>query len=857
MSLYPAPTAQVPVFNPALFTDVNGGISYGSVGTGSFLNYPQAQGAESWTNGTSTTTLDSGSIALSVINGTLLQGVGLNGDGFAYNNGSIISTTTWENLQTKVQAVGALSSAFNSSTINVNNTIAVQNGETTGPPTNFITLSSAEYQRMMISPDGTLNASYFGNPGNVLTSGGENGNIYWGSGGGGSVGNLQDVLNNGNTATTGITLTDGFTTSKIKLQNESGAYSELASGGMYCQNFDATDNFQLTAQALLFKNSAIGVSATNASTLDISTPILTFSQLGGDPTNVLTLDADYNAVWSPSAGGAVGLQDVFNTSASATVVGDTPSSPNYNPLGMTINTDAGALHLGSNIIEIGNPPGEIRTFPTLFIGTYTTDDTGSNIGVGQYTFVQQGQWELNATDDTTGVIDKSFFCNFKNGFNYIQPTTDVQATQLKLNLKLTDTNGNETTYDQNSATITSNNIDSTSGNSINLDATTPQTYILNNDGIGNQLTSVSNAHSTTFNFLDTNTDNYEKFKVDSGTTKTSKTEMILKNDFATGYGPYNALSVVDIYTGDSTEYIGKNPTGITVFTSTLDVVNQSELKTVIETDDNFHLETSVITGYYGATPSRDNPVGANTYVLLQNRQNDANGGIVQVESQLTNTGFATYTSNNADPTNPDALFNTFKIETNQGTNKTFLGAEDQSGNYFQFTDNNRFELTAPNFDVDGNNTVILDTTTDDSPSIFLQGNTTGWRISCWGIDSANSHTNSVFNFGLTINNGYTWIGSTASDEGRTLNIDSNGYVVLSPYRTQTSNTGTLPSFLTSVSITFIPAFRKPPTFTFNSFASDGSLTTECVLTSLTTSDASISYTGGLTDNISWTAIGIS
>ena len=566
----------------------------------------------------------------------------------------------------------------------------------------------------------------------------------------------------------------------------------------------------------------------------------------------MTLDADYNAVWLPSAGGAVGLQDVFNTSASATVVGDTPSSPNYNPLGMTINTDAGTLHLGSNILEADTTPGEKRTFPTLFIGNYTTDDTGSNIGVGQYTLVRTGQWELNATDNDTGVIEKSFYCDFKNGFNYIQPTTDVQATQLKLNLTLTDANGNVTTYDQNSATINSNNLDNTGVNGITLDATQPSIQITNNDGIGNTLVSSSTPHSLAFNFTD-DVDTYEKFRVDSGTTKTGKTELIMKNDFATGYAPYNALSVVDIYTGDSTAYIGKNPTGITVFTSTLDVVNQSEVKTVIETDDNFHLETSVITGYYGATPSRDNPVGANTYVLLQNRINDADGGIVQIESQLTNSGFATYTSE--DPDDPNALFNTFKIETNQGTTKTFLGAEDQSGNYFQFTDNNRFELTSPNGDATGNNSVFLDTTTGDSPSILLQGYTSGWRISNAGIDSS-TYTPQVFNFGLSTNNGYTWQGSSTADEGRTLYIEgSAGYVVLSPYRTLTNNTGSLPSFFSSVNITFIPTFGTTPTFTFNSFASDGSLTTECVLTSLSTGGASISYTGGVTDNISWTAIG--
>lgn len=202
MSLYPPPSANVPVFNPALFTNINSGVSYGSVGVGDALAFPVAQGAEIWTNGTSTATLDSGTVSLTTITGVTLQGITLGANGFSYNDG--VNTTT--GLWTKVQAVGALSSASNATTLNVNNTIQIQNGETTAPPSSFIALETGSNQlQMNLCQNGTTPS--YGSVGNVLTSGGPSGSMYWGSGGGGSVGTLQDVLNNGSTSNSGATFT--------------------------------------------------------------------------------------------------------------------------------------------------------------------------------------------------------------------------------------------------------------------------------------------------------------------------------------------------------------------------------------------------------------------------------------------------------------------------------------------------------------------------------------------------------------------------------------------------------------------------------------------------------------------------
>ena len=227
MSLYPPPTSNVSIFNPSLFTNAISGISSGSVGTSSYLSYPVAQGAETFNDGTHNLVLDASGIALSVISGGLTSGVAFNGNGFAYNNGSSTSTTTWGNIQTKIQAVSALSSASNASTLNVNNAVQIQNGETLAPPTSFIGLSAISNNlQMNLCQNGTTNS--YGNVGQVLKSGGADGSMYWGAGGGGSQ-SLSETLLIGNTATNDIILTDGTfpATSTLKVQNGSGGFSEV------------------------------------------------------------------------------------------------------------------------------------------------------------------------------------------------------------------------------------------------------------------------------------------------------------------------------------------------------------------------------------------------------------------------------------------------------------------------------------------------------------------------------------------------------------------------------------------------------------------------------------------------------
>ena len=132
-----------------------------------------------------------GGIALTdFVDGVVNQTIAFSANAFAFQNGLVNNITTWSNLQTKVLAIGAVSSASNSTTLNVNNTIVIENGETLEPPTSFISLSCAD-DVLQLNINGDVGLS----SGLVLTSGGLLGSMYWGTGGGGSVGSLQDVIN--------------------------------------------------------------------------------------------------------------------------------------------------------------------------------------------------------------------------------------------------------------------------------------------------------------------------------------------------------------------------------------------------------------------------------------------------------------------------------------------------------------------------------------------------------------------------------------------------------------------------------------------------------------------------------------
>jgi hypothetical protein len=160
------------------------------VGTGgSYLSYPVAQGAETFIGPLNTLTLDASGIALSVIKSAIQQGIALNGEGFAWDNGTSLATITWQTLADRIQYANAITQPTNSTTLNVNNTVRIQNGETTTSPTPYLDIiAGATTSISLVGNKGTA--------GQVLTSGGPSGSLSWGSGGGGSVGTLQDVVTN-------------------------------------------------------------------------------------------------------------------------------------------------------------------------------------------------------------------------------------------------------------------------------------------------------------------------------------------------------------------------------------------------------------------------------------------------------------------------------------------------------------------------------------------------------------------------------------------------------------------------------------------------------------------------------------
>jgi hypothetical protein len=169
---YPPPIGITDIFNPDQFPQTFTLLQqFINAGLGTFLTFPVAQGNQSWEeNGFSFT---------------------IGAEGLEYNG----TTTTWANLQTKIQAIQALSQASNTKTLNVNNAIRIQNGETEPSPL-------LQYIQLIADTDGHNKLSLSGDIGqanHVLASGGPNGSLAWVSGGGGGGNNptLAEVLNEG------------------------------------------------------------------------------------------------------------------------------------------------------------------------------------------------------------------------------------------------------------------------------------------------------------------------------------------------------------------------------------------------------------------------------------------------------------------------------------------------------------------------------------------------------------------------------------------------------------------------------------------------------------------------------------
>ena len=195
MAVYPPPLVPSPIFNSALFTSSTTSItSSGTTPSGPYVDFPNPQGELTFLEGTGNQT----TIGAQAI--TVFQNIGVSADGVAFNAVGIEYTPpseapvaiTWDNLATKVEAIGAITSATNATTLNINNTISIQNGETIDNPTQFIIFSAdANGNRLCLNGD-------FGSEGQVLTAGPDS-YLSWVAGGGGSQ-DLQSVLDEGASA---------------------------------------------------------------------------------------------------------------------------------------------------------------------------------------------------------------------------------------------------------------------------------------------------------------------------------------------------------------------------------------------------------------------------------------------------------------------------------------------------------------------------------------------------------------------------------------------------------------------------------------------------------------------------------
>jgi hypothetical protein len=235
MAYYTPPSSIVPIFDSAMFSGKRISPSGNVFAPSTFLAFPEAQGAEIFNysaNGNQLTLGENGlaitqteiipleqpvmlmsrsaaPTAMAAPTQTITSGIAFNAIGFAYDNGTTTQTIPWGNLQQKISAVAPLSAALNPQTLAINNALSIQDGETiqgipdTAPIPNMLLTSLGGVNRIALSGD-------YGASGNVLTSGGDLGTLYWGTGTvPGSVGTLGEVLNNGAVASKNIDM-DGY-----------------------------------------------------------------------------------------------------------------------------------------------------------------------------------------------------------------------------------------------------------------------------------------------------------------------------------------------------------------------------------------------------------------------------------------------------------------------------------------------------------------------------------------------------------------------------------------------------------------------------------------------------------------------
>lgn len=274
MATYDPPAHTVPSFNPNLFPGIRYSANLGVSAPTGFLEFPVAQGAETFNytaNGNSVTLSEDG-IAVAGGEFSTPFGVAFNSLGFAYNNGAVTNTISWENLQTKIQAIAPISQALDATTLAVNNAISIQDGETITPPlTSMVLSASGGINSLSLNGD-------VGTAGQVLVSGGSAGTMVWGSGTTpGTIGTLGEVMNsapNGNVASRDLDMS-GYDISGANMVNSTGGVvveNTNGIGALYDNSLllQATGGTQLEIQADASANLVINGSTLNPDFLTFS-----------------------------------------------------------------------------------------------------------------------------------------------------------------------------------------------------------------------------------------------------------------------------------------------------------------------------------------------------------------------------------------------------------------------------------------------------------------------------------------------------------------------------------------------------------------------------------------------------------
>ena len=160
MTSYAPPLSLPPIFNPSLFSGETTAVVDSSAPPGDiYFQYPLPQGPITFVSSGNEVEIGAQKLSLLRDVGIVPNGVEMSALGIAYDSGvSPVQAVTWDNLAKKVAAVQALSQAPDATTLAVNNTISIQDGETDGSPTSYISISSGITNEIISTTDLLLEA---------------------------------------------------------------------------------------------------------------------------------------------------------------------------------------------------------------------------------------------------------------------------------------------------------------------------------------------------------------------------------------------------------------------------------------------------------------------------------------------------------------------------------------------------------------------------------------------------------------------------------------------------------------------------------------------------------------------------